>query len=111
VLALISDQAHYEASLGFIEVSKDEIRNGSMQHGLPGYKAKQFLLWEKPVIVVLADSEDGPVVHDIQYQEVENNKIVCHISYFFRKEFILAASKELGLMPQLVKDPFLNWTV
>ncbi|MGV3464371.1 MAG: sigma-70 family RNA polymerase sigma factor [Heyndrickxia sp.] len=111
VLAFISDQAHYEASLGFVEVSKDEIRNGSMQHGLPGHRAKQFILWGKPVIVVLADTEHGPAVHDIQYQEIENNKIVYFRSYFFRKEFIIAASKELGLMPQLVKDPSINWAV
>jgi len=109
VLALISDQAHYEASLGFIEVSKDEIRNGSMLHGLPGYKAKQFMLWGKPVIVVFADSNEGEVVHDIQYQEIENNKIVYHRSYFFRKEFIIAASKELGLKPQLMKEPSIHW--
>lgn len=109
LLAQFSDQAHYEASLGFIEVTKDEIRKGSMQHGLPGHSAKEFILWGKPVIVVLADSEKGPVVHDIQYQEVENNQIVYHRSYFFRKEFIIAASYELGLMPQLVKEPFINW--
>ena len=109
ILALISDHVHYEASLGFVEVTKDEIRNGSMQHGLPGHKAKEFILWGKEVIVVLADSEKGPVVHDIQYQEVENDKIVFHRSYFFRKEFIIAASKELGLNPQLMKEPFINW--
>lgn len=89
ILALISDQVHYEVALGFIEVTKDEIRNGSMSHGLPGHKAKEFILWGKAVIVVLADSDKGPVVHDIQYQEVENNQIVYHRSYFFRKEFII----------------------
>ena len=109
ILELISDQAHYEASLGFIEVTKNEIRNGSMQYGLPGHKAREYILWGKPVIVVLADSDEGPVVHDIQYQEVENDRIVFHRSYFFRKEFIIAASKELGLVPQLKKEPFLNW--
>ncbi|MBB2483178.1 RNA polymerase sigma factor [Bacillus sp. APMAM] len=109
ILALLSEHVHYEASLGFIEVTKDEIKNGSMQHGLPGHKAKEYILWGKAVIVVLADSEKGPVVHDIQYQEVENNQIVYHRSYFFRKEFIIAASKELGLNPQLIKEPFINW--
>ncbi|MED1864449.1 sigma-70 family RNA polymerase sigma factor [Fictibacillus nanhaiensis] len=108
MLSLISDQAHYEASLGFLEVSKEEIRNGSLAFGLPGHHAIECELWGKRVIVVLAESDQGQLVHDIQYQEVENNKIVYHRSFFFRKEFIVAASKELGYKPQLIKPP-LNW--
>ncbi|MBD7963945.1 sigma-70 family RNA polymerase sigma factor [Fictibacillus norfolkensis] len=108
MLSLISDQAHYEASLGFLEVNKDEIRNGSLAFGLPGHHAIQCELWGKHVIVVLAESDQSQLVHDIQYQEVENNKIVYHRSFFFRKEFIVAASKELGYKPQLNKPP-LNW--
>ncbi|MDM5317115.1 sigma-70 family RNA polymerase sigma factor [Fictibacillus sp. b24] len=109
MLSLISDHAHYEASLGFLEVNKDEIREGSLAYGLPGHHAIQSLLWGKPVIVVLAELDQCPQVHDIQYQEVENGKIVYHRSFFFRKEFIVAASKELGYAPQLNKPP-LNWT-
>ncbi|KZE69255.1 RNA polymerase [Fictibacillus phosphorivorans] len=108
MLSLISDHAHYEASLGFLEVNKNEIREGSLAYGLPGHQAIQLLLWGKPVIVVLASSDQGPLIHDIQYQEVENNQIVYHRSFFFRKEFIVAAAEELGYAPQLVKPP-LNW--
>lgn len=108
MLALFSDEPHYEASLGFLETTKDEIRSGSLRFGLPGHRSETFILWGKPVIVVLADSEKGPLIHDIQYAEAENGKIVYQRSYFFRKEFILAASKELGLAPQLNKPP-LNW--
>ncbi len=108
LLELFSDQPHYEASLGFLETTKDEIRNGSMQFGLPRHKVEQYILWGRPVIVVLAESKNGLLIHDIQYQEVENGKIVLSRSYFFRKEFIFAASKELGFTPQLNKPP-LNW--
>ena len=108
ILELFSDQPHYEASLGFLETTKDEIRNGSLQFGLPNHRVEQFILWGRPVIVVLAESNNGSLIHDIQYQEVENGKIVLHRSYFFRKEFIVAASKELGFAPQLNKPP-LNW--
>ncbi|MET3728375.1 RNA polymerase sigma-70 factor (ECF subfamily) [Fictibacillus halophilus] len=108
MLSLISNQAHYEASLGFLEVNKDEIINGSLAYGLPGHHAMECELWGRLVIVVLAESDQGQLVHDIQYQEVENNKIVYHRSFFFRKEFIVAASKELGYKPQLNKPP-LNW--
>jgi RNA polymerase sigma factor (sigma-70 family) len=105
---LVSDHLHHEASLGFQEFSKESMRKGSMQHGLPNYRAEEFCLWGRPVIVKLVDSKEGPLIHDIQYQEVENGKIVYHRSYYFRKEFIVAAAKELGIPPQLEKFP-LNW--
>ncbi|MEN2767557.1 RNA polymerase sigma factor [Ornithinibacillus xuwenensis] len=105
---LVSDHLHHEASLGFQEFSKESMRKGSMQHGLPKYRAEQHWLWGKLVIVKVADSDNGPLIHDIQYQEVENEKIVFHRSYYFRKEFIVAAAKELGLAPQLDKFP-IGW--
>jgi hypothetical protein len=67
-----------------------------------------LILWNKPVIVVFADGDQGPEIHDIQVQEIENGKIVSHKSYFFRKEFILAAAKELGIKAQLKKPP-VDW--
>ncbi|TLS36907.1 RNA polymerase sigma factor [Pseudalkalibacillus caeni] len=105
MLSLISDYAVNEADMGFQEFSKDEMRKGSVQHGLPGFRAEEKILWGKPVIVVFASSADGPQIHDIQYQEVENGKIVAHRSFFFRKELIFAASEELGIPPQLDKPP------
>ncbi|UPG66042.1 RNA polymerase sigma factor [Metabacillus endolithicus] len=40
VLSIFSDNAHNEASLGFQEFTKDEMRSGSMQFGLPGFVLK-----------------------------------------------------------------------
>lgn len=104
MLRLFSDQAQNEAFFGFQEFSKSEMLKGSLKFGLPGHTAQEFILWNKPVIIVLANGE----IHDIQIQEIENGKIVSHKSYFFRKEFILAAAEELGLKAQLVKPP-VNW--
>ncbi|TYS67749.1 RNA polymerase sigma factor [Sutcliffiella horikoshii] len=104
MLSLFSDQAQNEAFFGFQEFSKDEMLKGSLKFGLPGHTAQEFILWGKAVIIVLANGE----IHDIQIQEIENDKIVSHKSYFFRKEFILAAAEELGLKAQLVKPP-VNW--
>ncbi|MBX9975919.1 RNA polymerase sigma factor [Cytobacillus firmus] len=108
MLALFSVQAQNEAYLGFQEFSKDEMIKGSLRCGLPGHRAEEFILWNKPVIVVIADGVQGPEIHDIQVQEIENGKIVSHKSYFFRKEFILAAAKELGIKAQLKKPP-VDW--
>lgn len=109
MLSLFSDQAQNEAFLGFQEFNKSEMRNGSLRFGLPGHLAKQVSLWGKRVIVVLADGAEGPELHDVQIQEVENGEIVSNRSYFFRKELILAAAKELGVKAQMVKPP-VNWS-
>ncbi|MCU9613240.1 sigma-70 family RNA polymerase sigma factor [Caldibacillus lycopersici] len=109
MLQLFSEQAHNEAFLGFQEFSKEEMRKGSLQFGLPGHTAQEVVLWGKPVIIVLANDTNGPAIHDIQIQEIENGKIVSHKSYFFRKELILAAAKELGMQAQMVKPP-LDWS-
>ncbi|MCA1058883.1 sigma-70 family RNA polymerase sigma factor [Rossellomorea aquimaris] len=108
VLALVSDEAHNEAALGFQEYSKDEMRTGSMKFGLPGMRALEYNLWGRSVIVLLSEEGNGPEIHDIQYQEVENGKIVYHVSYYFRKEFIFAAAEELGIPPQTSK-PVVEW--
>ncbi|MCD7034031.1 sigma-70 family RNA polymerase sigma factor [Metabacillus sp. GX 13764] len=108
MLQLFSDQAQNEAIFGFQEFSKAEMVKGSLKFGLPGHTAHETILWGKPVIVILAAGEQCPEIHDIQMQEVENGKIVSHKSYFFRKEFILAAAEELGLKAQLVKPP-VHW--
>ncbi|MDR7072441.1 sigma-70 family RNA polymerase sigma factor [Fictibacillus barbaricus] len=105
MLKLFSDQAQNEAFFGFQEFSKDEMLKGSLKFGLPGHTAREFILWGKPVIVILSSGVNGQEIHDIQMQVVENGKIVSHKSYFFRKEFILAAAEELGIKAQLVKPP------
>ncbi|PFA67143.1 RNA polymerase [Bacillus sp. AFS015802] len=108
VLSLISEEANNEAVLGFQEYSKKEMRSGSMKYGLPGMRAEEHILWGRNVIVLFAEGGHGPEIHDIQYQEVENGKIVHHISYYFRKEFIFAAAEELGFKPQTDK-PVVDW--
>ncbi|WP_257475109.1 RNA polymerase sigma factor [Bacillus sp. MCCB 382] len=108
VMALISEEAQNDAALGFQEFNKEEMRSGSMKYGLPVMRAVEYSLWGRKVIVKLADGEQGPEIHDIQYQEVENGKIVHHISYYFRKELIFAAAEELGIRVQTDK-PVVDW--
>lgn len=76
--------------------------------GVPGNRALPVLLWGRPVILVLSKKKDKEAIHDIQFHDVENGKIVALKSYFFRKEFLLAATCELRLNAQLVKPP-VDW--
>ncbi|WP_409289794.1 sigma-70 family RNA polymerase sigma factor [Peribacillus sp. SCS-37] len=105
MLQLFSEQTQNEAFLGFQEFSKEEMLKGSLKFGLPGYYAREFVLWGRRVIIVLSPEKE---IHDLQVQEIENGRIVRHQSYFFRKELILAAAKELGMKAQLNKPP-VNW--
>ncbi|WP_257391701.1 RNA polymerase sigma factor [Mesobacillus jeotgali] len=109
VLELTSERAQNEVPMGFQEFSREEMRSGSMRFGLPGFRSEEYFLWGKNVIVVFFETEDGTrMIHDIQYQEVENDKIVYYRSFYFCKEFIFAAAEELGVPPQLDK-PVVNW--
>lgn len=109
MLSLFSEHAQNEAFFGFQEFSKSEMLKGSMKYGMPGHKAQHINLWGKPVIIVVTADGEVPELHDIQMQIVENGKIVNHKSYFFRKELILSAAKELGIKAQLVKPP-VDWS-
>lgn len=110
LIDLYSDYAHNETTPGFQEYSKQEMRSGSMQSGMLGaVVAEEKLLWGRPAIVTLAKTDEGLQLHDVQYHIVENGKIVRHKSYFFCKQFMLAAAKELNVPVQLNKPP-VQWT-
>ena len=66
-------------------------------------------LWGRTVRVVMIESAEGHLLHDISYQEWDNGKIVLHKSYYFCREFMLAAGKELGVPVQLSKPPGIQW--
>lgn len=109
LISLFSDQALNETTPGFQEYSKDEMKSGSLQGGsLDAIYAEERTLWGREVIITLARTDNGIALHDVQFQETENGKIVCHKSYFFCKEFLFAAAKELDIPIQLKKLP-VNW--
>lgn len=109
MLALTSDQVHTDASPGFQEFSKKDTKQGSGQY-VPSNRHVEFrTLWGRLVQIVLVQSERGPELHDISYQEWDNGQIVRHKSYYFCKELMLAAGEELGVPVQRQKPPGLNW--
>ncbi|SDN47803.1 RNA polymerase sigma-70 factor, ECF subfamily [Fictibacillus solisalsi] len=108
LLNLMTETVEYDVSPGFREFSKQEVRNGSLRFGLPGHLGKRIMLWGKEVNIVLAKKDDIYELHDINYQEVFEDKIVFHKSYFFCKELMSEAAKELGIPLQLEKPP-VDW--
>jgi RNA polymerase sigma factor (sigma-70 family) len=109
LLSLMTDTVEFDVSPGFREFTKEEVRNGSLRFGLPGHLGKRVVLWGKEVNIVLAKSKSGYLLHDINYQKVFDDKIVFHKSYFFCKELMSEAAKELKIPLQLEKPP-VDWS-
>lgn len=109
ILELMSDTIHNDVTPGFQEYSKKDILSGSFGYVEPDRNVSYSMLWGKPVFVVMAETENGLALHDIHYPEVSNGKIVCHKSYYFCREMLLAAGKELNVPVQLIKHPGIQW--
>ncbi|MCF6411212.1 RNA polymerase sigma factor [Pseudalkalibacillus salsuginis] len=108
ILRLTSDTIHMEVSPGFQEFSKGDVEKGSLRAGIMGKKAYRENLWGKEVIIVEAETEDGMQLHDVQYQEVSQGKIVRHKSFFFCKELLTTIADTLDIRLQKLKPP-INW--
>ncbi|WP_221568066.1 RNA polymerase sigma factor [Alkalihalobacillus sp. TS-13] len=108
MLHLTSDTIHMEVSPGFQEFSKGDVEKGSMQAGIMGKKAYRKKLWGKEVIIVLAETEPGLQLHDVQFQDVADEKIVRHKSYFFCRELLTTIANTLEIPLQRNKPP-VNW--
>ncbi|WP_261129966.1 RNA polymerase sigma factor [Bacillus sp. Marseille-Q3570] len=108
MLQLTSDTIHMEVSPGFQEFSKGDVEKGSMQAGIMGKQALRKNLWGKEIIIVLAKTEHGLQLHDVQFQDVVDGKIVRHKSYFFCRELLTAIADKLEIQLQRNKPP-VNW--
>lgn len=74
-------------------------------------RASLRTLWGREVVVVLAqkdETNDLWELHDISHQQFDDGKLVLHKSYYFCKELLLAAGKELQLPVQMSK-PAVAW--
>jgi RNA polymerase sigma factor (sigma-70 family) len=107
---LMSETLHNETSPGFQEFSKEDTQKGSLQAGIMGKKIYREYLWGKSVLIVLAENSEGMVLHDVQYQEVSDDKIVHHKSFFFCRQLLTEIAAMIDIPLQLEKGP-VNWKV
>ncbi|WLD94249.1 RNA polymerase sigma factor [Alkalihalobacillus sp. AL-G] len=105
---LMSDTIHMEVTPGFQEFSKEDVKKGSSQAGIMGKKIFREYLWGKWVLIVLAETSEGLALHDVQYQDVANDKIVRHKSYFFCRQLLTEIAEKINVPLQLDKPP-VNW--
>ncbi|GMK43676.1 hypothetical protein PghCCS26_08030 [Paenibacillus glycanilyticus] len=109
LLQMLGDSIHNDAQPGFQEFSKREMLEGSLRHRGPALHVSLAWLWGRQVFVVQAETPQGLELHDIHEYEFDRGRIVYHRGYYFCKELLLAASKELGIPLQLQKDPHIDW--
>jgi len=107
-LGAMSDHVHNDAAPGFQEFSKQEIRRQSGQELPSGLRATYYELWGREVILVLADTDSGPTLHNIAYPIVEGDEIVYFRGYYFCKELLFEVGQRLGIPVQKNKMP-VNW--
>lgn len=105
----LSDTIHNNASPGFQEFSKRDMLDGSFTHDPGQLIATSKVLWGKPVIVVQTEYEGELALHDIRVFEINNGQIVYHRGFYFCREVLFEAGKELGIPIQLTKAPGINW--
>ncbi|GLX69849.1 RNA polymerase sigma factor [Paenibacillus glycanilyticus] len=109
LLHMLSDSTHNDAQPGFQEYSKKEMLEGSLRHRGPLLHVSLEMLWGRQVFVVLAETPEGLALHDIHEYEFDRGQIVYHRGYYFCKQFLSAASDELGIPLHLQKHPHMDW--
>ncbi|TCM96948.1 RNA polymerase sigma-70 factor (ECF subfamily) [Paenibacillus sp. BK033] len=109
LLQMLGDSVHNDAQPGFQEYSKREMLEGSLRHRGPALHVSLEWLWGRRVFIIQAETPQGLELHDIHEYEFDKDQIVYHRGYYFCKELLSAASKELGIPLQLQKDPHIDW--
>jgi RNA polymerase sigma factor (sigma-70 family) len=109
--SLLAEYATNEVVGRGMDIGKAQIRKNSMGDWASGgskqnLSSKFITLWEKPAIVYTRESEKGSVLWDITTVEMEDGYIVKHKSYYFCKEFLSLAAKELHLILDENKELF-----
>lgn len=107
-LGVMSEHIHNDATPGFQEFSKQEVKKLSGQ-GLPsGLHAACYELWGREVIVVLADTDAGPSLHKIAWPVVVDGEVTYLRGYYFCKELLSEVAQRPGVPIQEDKLPE-NW--
>ncbi|MEO2075996.1 MAG: RNA polymerase sigma factor [Bacillus sp. (in: firmicutes)] len=99
---LLADYATNEVVGRGMDIGKVQIRKNSMGDWASGgskeeLSSKLVTLWGKPAVVYTKETATGPSLWDITTLEIEDGYIANHKSYYFCKEFLLSAAKELQL--------------
>ncbi|PKR76852.1 RNA polymerase [Halalkalibacillus sediminis] len=110
LLGLMHETIHTDATPGFQEYDKEETKSGSLAHGLPSnIVVEQVNLWGRQVMVAYMEENGVQKIHNIQYHYVVDGKVSYSRTFYFCKELMLEAGKELGDPVQTVKGPNINW--
>jgi RNA polymerase sigma factor (sigma-70 family) len=99
---LLAEYATNEVVGRGMDIGKLQIRKNSMGDWASGgskqnLSSKFITLWGRQAVVYTKETENGPVLWDLTTIEIEDGYIVKHKSYYFCKEFLSTAAKELKM--------------
>jgi RNA polymerase sigma factor (sigma-70 family) len=108
---LLAEYATNEVVGRGMDIGKVQIRKNSMGDWASGgskqeLSSKLITLWGKPAIIFTKESEVGPILWDVTTVEIENGYIAYHKSFYFCKEFLSSAAKELQMRLDEEKELF-----
>ncbi|MDZ5472363.1 RNA polymerase sigma factor [Bacillus sp. 31A1R] len=108
---LLAEYATNEVVGRGMDIGRVQIRKNSMGDWASGgssqkLSAKFITLWGKPAIIYTKETEAGPILWDVTTVEIEDGYIVHHKSYYFCKEFLSSAAKELQISLDEEKELF-----
>lgn len=108
---LLAEYATNEVVGRGMDIGKVQIRKNSMGDWASGgskqaLSSKLITLWGKPAIIYTKETEVGPILWDITTVEIEDGYIAHHKSYYFCKEFLSSAAKELQIRLDEEKEFF-----
>jgi RNA polymerase sigma factor (sigma-70 family) len=108
IAALLDEHVYHDIVHVGQEYGKETVRTYSLRDDMENPKfhvhsAYYYTLWERPVVVILVNAESGPQLNRIIYLQTEDDKILFWKTYYFCKELLQEAAKELGVPVQTTK--------
>lgn len=87
------------------EVSKQwSIADDFKDPDIDRQRAEFRILWDRPVVVMLTETDSGPRLNDLVYLETEEDKIIFRKHYYFCFDLLSEAAVELGIPLQSGKS-------
>ncbi|KAA0547159.1 RNA polymerase sigma factor [Bacillus sp. BGMRC 2118] len=92
--------------IGKVQIRKNSMGDWASGGSKQGLTSKFITLWNQHAIIYTKETEEGSVLWDITTVEIEDGYIAKHKSYYFCKEFLSLAAKELQIKLDEEKELF-----
>lgn len=109
MVALLNENATWDGIHVGLEYGREVSRQWSIADDfkdpdIDRQRAEFCILWDRPVVLMLTETETGPHLNDIVYLETEDGKITVRKHYYFCLDLLSEAAEALRIPLQSDKD-------